>query len=298
MGYLEYYSWLQQAVPESLPESPEMGASEEQDEFLHLSGLQLLRKLNEAARPKVRPRVPKLKAEELALANDGLWGDGSSGEVLASRFSVDLTRGQLQCLRPGEWLNDEVINFYYKLLQERSNMGVSGGLKCWFPNSFFWPKLSGKNSKEYSYKEVRRWTIKAKVDIFQLECVVFPMNIGETHWAMGAIDLRARGFRYFDSMLSRPPPNFVAFLRRYVGDEHSAKKGRPLEGVDEWELLPAEGLVPQQRNGYDCGVFTCCFGEYFSESKPFSFDQADMPDLRLRLAARVMQADENWDNDS
>jgi len=232
------------------------------------------------------------------LANDGLWGDGSSSEVLASRFSVDLTRGQLQCLRPGEWLNDEVINFYYKLLQERSNMGVAGGLKCWFPNSFFWAKLSGKNNKEYSYKEVRRWTIKAKVDVFLLECVVFPMNIGETHWAMGAIDLRARGFRYFDSMLSRPPPNFVEFLRRYVGDEHSAKKGRSLEGLDEWKLIPAEQAVPQQRNGYDCGVFTCCFGEYFSEGKSFVFDQDDMPDIRLRLAARVMKADEKWDADS
>jgi len=297
MGYLEYYSWLQQAVPESLPESPEMAAPEEEDEFLHLSGLQLLRKLNEAARPKIRRRVPELKAEELALANDGLWGDGSCSEVLASRFNVDLTRGQLQCLRPGEWLNDEVINFYYKLLQERSTMGVSRGLKCWFPNSFFWPKLSGTNGKEYSYKEVRRWTIKAKVDIFQLECVVFPMNISETHWAMGTIDLRACGFRYFDSMRSRPPPNFVEFLRRYVGDEHSAKKGCPLEGIEQWELLPAEGPVPQQRNGYDCGVFTCCFGEYFSEGKPFSFDQADMPELRLRLAARVMKADEKWDND-
>merc|ERR1712032_591993 len=113
MGYLEYYSWLQQAVPESLPESPENALLEGQDEFLHLSGLQLLRKLNEAARPKIRRRVPELTAEEIALANDGLWGDGSSSEVLASRFSVDLTRGQLQCLRPGEWLNDEVINFYY-----------------------------------------------------------------------------------------------------------------------------------------------------------------------------------------
>ena len=23
-----------------------------------------------------------------------------------------------------------------------------GTPKCWFPNSFFWPKLSGKNNKE------------------------------------------------------------------------------------------------------------------------------------------------------
>ena len=33
--------------------------------------------------------------------------------------------------------------------------------------------------------------------------VIFPMNIAESHWAMGAIDLKDKGFRYFDSMFSR-----------------------------------------------------------------------------------------------
>lgn len=56
--------------------------------------------------------------------------------------------------------------------------------------------------EDYSYKEVRRWTVKAKIDIFELDYVIFPMNIGETHWAMGAIDLKDKGFRYFDSMFS------------------------------------------------------------------------------------------------
>ena len=56
--------------------------------------------------------------------------------------------------------------------------------------------------QEYSYKDVRRWTVKAKIDIFELDYVIFPMNIGETHWAMGAIDLKDKGFRYFDSMFS------------------------------------------------------------------------------------------------
>ena len=105
--------------------------------------------------------------------------------------------------------------------------------KCWFTNSFFWPKLSGNNKalkgavargashpngqgefeadhefhtpEEYSYKEVRRWTIKAKIDVFEMDYIIFPMNIAETHWAMGAIDLKGKGFRYFDSMFSIRP---------------------------------------------------------------------------------------------
>ena len=35
-----------------------------------------------------------------------------------------------------------------------------------------------------------------------MDYVIFPMNIADTHWSMGAIDMREKGFRYFDSMFS------------------------------------------------------------------------------------------------
>lgn len=287
MGYAEYASWVAAAVPEQelRPSPMETSAAE-----TGLSGLELLRLLSKLKAPK--KGVPQITPEEKQLAEDALYGSGSPDEVVASRFSVEVTRRQMECLRPGAWLNDEVINFYYKLLQERGK-AVEGSPKCWFPNSFFWPKLSG-NNKEYSYKDVRRWTVKAKIDIFQLDYVIFPMNIGETHWAMGAIDLKDKGFRYFDSMFSKPPANFVSFLRRYVADEHKAKKSKELSGMEEWELLvPAK--IPQQKNGYDCGVFTCFFADCFSAGKALTFEQEDMPTLRMRIAARVLKADEKFD---
>eukprot|EP00929_Paragymnodinium_shiwhaense_P035884 TRINITY_DN19311_c3_g1_i1.p3 TRINITY_DN19311_c3_g1~~TRINITY_DN19311_c3_g1_i1.p3 ORF type:complete len:124 (-),score=21.28 TRINITY_DN19311_c3_g1_i1:73-444(-) len=122
------------------------------------------------------------------------------------------------------------------------------------------------------------------------------MNIGETHWAMGAIDMKEKGFRYFDSMFCNPHANFVPFLRKYLNDEHQAKKKAPLDGVDSWELLQWPDVIPQQKNGYDCGVFTCCFGDYFSAGRPLEFSQDDMPIMRQRLAARITQGDENWDD--
>jgi len=205
LSYLEYLKWLQKVVPDGEfrkldGEDGDQLATLENDS--RLSGLELLRKLSKAAAPKKKThRVLPITTEEKERAERGLYGHGPSNEVLASRFNVDLTRSQIECLRPGEWLNDEVINFYFKLLQERSKK--SDGPKVWFVNSFFWGKLSG-NTHEYSFKEVRRWTTKSKVDIFALDYVLFPMNIGESHWALGAIDLEEKGFRYFDSMFSRP----------------------------------------------------------------------------------------------
>lgn len=288
--YKEYMELLDKVLPESMqPPGDESWKAQFKE---GMSALDMLRQLNLAARPK-RSRVPPLTSEEKALADRSLAGDANGSDVVASRFSVDLTRKQLACLRPGQWLNDEVINFYYKLLQERSKK-LAGGPKCWFPNSFFWPKLSGAGHDNYSFKEVKRWTIKAKIDIFELDYVLFPMNIGESHWAMGVIDIRENGFRYFDSMFCKPHRNFVPFLRHYVQDEHKARKGKEIQGIEDWDLIRHKTPVPQQNNGYDCGVFTCFFADYVSAGRELEFDQDDMPDLRLRLCARVVRADENW----
>lgn len=302
MSYLDYLSWLQKVLPESMAPAgtAEKAASEEEEieGHEHLSALDLLRRISFAAKPPPparRSHVPSLTAEEREVAEKSL-DDGADSEVLVSRFNVDVTRKQLACLKPAQWLNDEVINFYCKLLEERSKKSKDAP-KCWFPNSFFWPKLSGAGNSNYSYKDVRRWTIKAKVDIFELDYIIFPMNIGESHWTLGAIDLKEKGFRYFDSMSCRPYKNFAPFLRQYLQDEHKAKKGKPLEGVDDWGLIIPESPIPQQDNGYDCGVFTCFFADCFSAGRRLGFEQEDMPDLRLRLVARVVSGREDWDID-
>lgn len=339
LTYGEYLSWLQRALPESMrPVGPELDGPLADAECVQesslppsgVSALELLRRIsvgNKEPEPDfgeriseleeqleerdqlikqlqikikksvAKPTVPPLTDEECVTADTSLES-GDSLEVLCSRFNVDLTRGQLACLRPCTWLNDEVINFYFKLLEERSRVGKAP-TKCWFPNSFFWSTLSGSDGKTYNYKGVRRWTIKAKVDIFAMDHVIFPMNIGHgTHWTLGIIDIKGCGFRYLDSMSKSltPMANFIPFLRRYVDDEHKAKKnGVALDDPDSWQLLQAKSAVPQQRNGYDCGVFTCFFADYFSAGKDLTFSQDDMPTLRLRLAARVVKADEDFD---
>mmetsp|Transcript_64960 Transcript_64960/g.102945 ORF Transcript_64960/g.102945 Transcript_64960/m.102945 type:complete len:124 (+) Transcript_64960:254-625(+) len=120
------------------------------------------------------------------------------------------------------------------------------------------------------------------------------MNIGASHWALGAIDRKAKGFRYFDSMFSMPHKNFVPFLQQYLKDEHQAKKGKPLEGIEDWDLIMPDPPLPQQNNGYDCGVFTCFFADCFSGGRDCGFEQDDMPNLRLRIAARVVSGKEDW----
>lgn len=87
----------------------------------------------------------------------------------------------------------------------------------------------------------------------------------------------------------------LSFCRRYLKDEHKAKKGRELDGVTwtvgsmratvspigtndatEWNLMQAMLVlqeIPQQRNGSDCGVFACKYAEYIAKDKPLTFKQ-------------------------
>jgi sentrin-specific protease 2 (axin associating molecule) len=41
-------------------------------------------------------------------------------EFLSSRLKLQITRGDIQILENGQWLNDEAINFYLNLLVERN----------------------------------------------------------------------------------------------------------------------------------------------------------------------------------
>ncbi|KAK8959796.1 Ubiquitin-like-specific protease ESD4 [Platanthera guangdongensis] len=62
---------------------------------------------------------------------------GNSLEIVVAHepSNIRITREVLQCLRPGAWLNDEVINLYLELLKERERR--EPGKLC-FPRFWFW----------------------------------------------------------------------------------------------------------------------------------------------------------------
>jgi len=76
---------------------------------------------------------------------------------------------------------------------------------------------------------------------------------------------------------------FLQALREYLDAEHRAKKNNRPFDFTGWADYHMED-VPQQENGYDCGVFTCHFLEAASRGQEvFAFTQKDMPYLRRRM---------------
>ena len=90
-------------------------------------------------------------SEDMEKEIENALGPGPQEEILSSRFKLQITRGDIQTLENGQWLNDEVINFYMNLLVERNENQGYPALHVF--STFFYPKL-----KHSGYSSVKRWT--------------------------------------------------------------------------------------------------------------------------------------------
>ena len=85
-----------------------------------------------------------LSGEDLEAVQNAWHRKRNLDEVLATHEgeNVTLTRRDISCLRGSEWLNDEVINLYLRLLKERSVREPDRYPKVHIFNSFFYKKVS------------------------------------------------------------------------------------------------------------------------------------------------------------
>ncbi|KAL3799204.1 LOW QUALITY PROTEIN: hypothetical protein ACHAW5_007243 [Stephanodiscus triporus] len=251
------------------------------------------REARESAMKLMRP----LTAEERRIVVDATEGIGPPTEILAKQGADSVQRGSMQTLRPGQWLNDEVINYFLKNCLARRDEKMcardAGRRRSHFFNSFFVqtmfdeknndPKLRGR----YNYKNVKRWSKKVPgKDIFNLKYILCPINLDNTHWTSAVIFMEDKRIQYYDSMGGTDRSKLEGLLE-YVKDEYRAKNGKELD-VTEWELVSCTSDTPRQRNGYDCGVFTCMFCDFISKDCSLVFNQDHIDQCRDRIALSIM----------
>ncbi|KAM5568968.1 ubiquitin-like-specific protease ESD4 [Rosa sericea] len=252
------------------------------------------RALFESLRPKKKPveEAPRepfipLKEEEKAVV-ERAFSHANRRKVLVTHenSNIQITGELLQCLKPCAWLNDEVINVYLELLKEREKRDPKKFLKCHFFNTFFYKKLIGGRSG-YDYKAVRRWTTQKKLGYSLIDCdkIFVPIH-KEIHWCLAVINKRDQKFQYLDSLGGRDT-RVMQLLARYYADEVKEKSGKDID-VSSWEFECVEDL-PEQENGFDCGVFMIKYADFYSRGLDLCFHQKHMPYFRLRTAKEVLQ---------
>lgn len=234
---------------------------------------------------QVAARKFDLSREETARVEAALHGRRGD-EVLIDKFNIEMTRKNIMCLSDRQWLNDEVINFYMAMLMdrdERLSAGQPGRLTSHFFNSFFVAKLLEQD--RYTYSNVRRWT--KKFDITTKDKIFCPVNVRNTHWTMAVVYMQKKEIHYYDSM-SGSGHEYLQALKKWVSDDVKDKKGVELD-TSSWTLVSRPPDVPQQRNGFDCGVFTITFADYLADDLPLLFSQQDISANRQRFALSILK---------
>ncbi|KAJ3183489.1 Smt3-specific protease [Geranomyces variabilis] len=201
---------------------------------------------------------------------------------VAKKFNIEIRPNDLGTLRPGIWLNDEVINYYGQMVMARNKAHPELHPKVHIFNTFFYEKLQ----TEPFYENVRRWTKKAKVNVFEIDKVIAPLHFGN-HWACGVINMRDKRIEYYDSLGPSYAAEVFKNLRDYVKYEY-ADKQRGQFSFNGWtDYAPKNG--PRQNNGQDCGVFTALFMAHAAAGGvPLRFE-GDVPSYwRRRLMAEIL----------
>lgn len=234
------------------------------------------------------PAFTPLTKEEEGEVHEALNGANRRQLLVQHEPSnIDLSREALQCLKPGAWLNDEVINLYMELLKERECREQKVYLKCHFFNTFFFNKLY-KDAHSYDYKAVRRWTTQKKLGYSLLECdkIFVPIH-KDIHWCLAVINLREKKFQYLDSLKGQDLDALEA-LARYIKDEAKDKGAAEAVDTSGWKRDCPKN-IPEQKNGCDCGMFMIKYADFLSRGDELKFTQEDMPYFRKRTVLELLQ---------
>ncbi|XP_059474081.1 sentrin-specific protease 2-like isoform X2 [Neocloeon triangulifer] len=180
------------------------------------------------------------------------------------------TKMDLDCLDPHAWLNDSIINFYLQYLLDQCPKTICD--QVYLFSTYFYARLNTDIEKSKSLKGnfIRPW--KPEDRIFDFKYLIFPVHDCD-HWILVIVDTELSEeekkdaefiFLILNSMIdddSEAEMELVAKkLNHYLDCESRRVLGRKIRGPNCRKLIVP--LVPQQKNGSDCGLFVL---EYFEQ---------------------------------
>ena len=180
-----------------------------------------------------------------------------------------------------QWLNDETINGYLKLVTELGNKGQSTGAT---PRYFAFTSFFMTTLLEKGYEGIKRWSKRAKIDgkkLYDVQEVFIPVN-RSLHWTVLVVSPKNKTIRYYDS-LGGYGRTFVAAALQWLRGELGAGF---VEG--DW-MIDNAAPSPLQNNGSDCGVFAITTAKQLMLGRsPMGYGAVDIPTQRRRIVAELI----------
>ena len=185
-----------------------------------------------------------------------------------------LTGKSIATMRDGEELDDNILNSYYHLIEERSKRpGYPSILR---EDIYFYVGLTNRRDG---------WAPQYSSDMFLCDYVFFPIGT-ESHWMLVYASIATRKLYYLDSLLSeRRAREVLGNIKAYMYNASVKLHGKDNAWVFDTEIVRN---LPQQTNGIDCGVFTCQFAEHVARGGNIIFTQAEIPQIRRNMVWELM----------
>uniref|UniRef100_A0A915CSX8 Ubiquitin-like protease family profile domain-containing protein n=1 Tax=Ditylenchus dipsaci TaxID=166011 RepID=A0A915CSX8_9BILA len=101
------------------------------------------------------------------------------------------------------------------------------------------------------------------------------------------VDLRRKTISYYDSLLG-DGANTLRIIRKFL-EQTEKPENRNWFHKKVW-LCDSPKDIPKQKNGYDCGLFLCCFADRVSKEEKLDFNQEQMPKIRKQLLSLLSRA--------
>ena len=134
---------------------------------------------------------------------------------------------------------------------------------------------------KFNYFNVTRWN-KGVEDLIRLNMLIIPLHINTNHWACAVVKMKERIIVGYDSYGGSMFDEIVGIMA-YLKMNAEVKHGQ-LFDPKEWNVkLSNKHEIPQQKNGYDCGVFISMFMYEIVRGLPLVLTQDNTTTFRLHI---------------
>ncbi|KAL1564608.1 Ulp1 peptidase [Salvia divinorum] len=191
--------------------------------------------------------------------------------------AVIINRRDIEVLQPRTFINDTIIDFYFRYLQ--TNIKAEEH-RFHFFNTFFFQKLvAGGREGRNAFLSVRKWT--RNVNLFEKDYIFIPINFS-LHWSLiiichlgEAAHLKSKNtdqaskvprILHMDSIRGSHG-GLEKLIKSYLSEEWKERGNeRQEELAVKFRQLDFVSLqLPQQDNLCDCGLFLLHYSELFLE---------------------------------
>jgi sentrin-specific protease 1 len=181
------------------------------------------------------------------------------------------------------WLNSDIMNYYFNLLQEREFIWSPQTPHVHFFSTYFYALLELGGDRVHEITKIN----KLGYSVLDCAIILMPVHRGR-HWSLAVMDLHNRELKYLDSLGLHDATSEECLTRfaEWIDDEAKRQKRDVLDANTWLQVYPPN--IPQQNNGYDCGVFVLMYADWIARGHPFNFTQDDIPFLRRRIASEII----------